>query len=99
MEGKLMFTGRWLAAIEFSVKTLFWGIGYFFGFTLVTMLSVGTVFAEEYSCVVRGRNTKHRYWLFAREGRFYLVAEVVSAIGWFFLATVVWTIALLTGIA
>ena len=92
-----MFHGRWLAGIEYLSLNLFWGIGYLFGFTLVTMLSVGTVFAEEYSIINLGRKQKHRFWVFVREGRFHVVTEVVSAIGWLFLAAVVWIIAACIG--
>lgn len=90
-----MMAGRWVATIEFLTRIFFWGIGYFFGFTLVTMLSVGSLFAEEFSFIVRDRPEQHRFWLFRREGNLYLVVEAVAAIGWFFLLVMVWTIALL----
>ena len=92
-----MFDGRWLAAIEFLFLNLFWGIGYLFGFTVVTMLSVGTVFAEEFSSMIRGRKNRNRFWVFVRDGQIYLIAEFVSAVGWFFLLVLVWTIALCLG--
>ena len=95
MKDKSIFRGSWLTVIEYLSQIVFWGIGYFFGFSLVTMLSVGTVFAEEYVYLVRDRPQEHRYWVFKREGRIYLIAEVVSAIGWLFLTTVVWIAVLL----
>ena len=90
-----MFTGRWLATIEYLIKVVFWGTGYFFGFNLVTVLSVGTMFAEEFSCIIRGREKQHRFWIFIRDGQIFLTAQVVSLVGWFFLATIVWIFALL----
>ena len=88
-----MFTGRWFSAIEYMIRGAFWGVGYFFGFTLVTMMSVGMVFAEEFESVIRGRQKRHRFWVFVRDGNLYLIAEAVSLLGWFFLATVVWLFA------
>ena len=99
MESYRSWIGRWLATIEFLVRIVFWGIGYFFGFTLITMISVGTIFAEEFSYLARDQKKRHRFWVFKQEGRIYLVAEAVSALGWIFLATVVWITALvLTGV-
>ena len=84
-----------MAAIEFLSQIVFWGIGYFFGFSLVTMLSLGTVLAEEYIYLVRDRPLQHRYWVFKRDGQIYLIVEVVSAIGWLFVIAVVWFAVLL----
>lgn len=87
-----MMRERWLSAVEFLAQNLFWGIGYFFGFTLVTMLSVGTLFAEEYSCIINGHDKPHRFCFFRREGNIYVIAKLVALIGWLFLASVVWTL-------
>jgi hypothetical protein len=97
MKDNSMYRGSWLSAIEYVVKVLFWGIGYFFGFTLVTMLSVGHIFAEEYVYLIRDRPQKHRYWFFKREGRIYMVAELVAATGWLLVTTIVWMAVMASG--
>ncbi len=79
-----MITDKWLTAIGGMTQTAFWAIGYFFGFTLVTGLSFGTLFAGSFDEIGR----VHRRFgqvIYRRQGKYYLVAEFVAVIGWLFL--------------
>jgi hypothetical protein len=80
-----MATDKWLTTIGMITQTVFWAIGYFFGFTLITMLSVGILIPGSFDEI--GRPRQHAWHLlYRREGKFYLCAEVVAALGWFFLS-------------
>ena len=79
-----MVTDRWLTAIGSATQTVFWAIGYFFGFTLVTVLSVGTLVPGAFAEI--GRPRRHSWQIiYRREGKVYLVPEVVAALGWLLL--------------
>ena len=92
-----MFNDRWLATIDLVFTSFFWGVGYFFGFNLILVLSVGMVSPEEFSFILKGRITPRRFWLFLRDGSIYLKAEVVSLVGWLFLLAIVWAVAFALG--
>ena len=83
--------------LETVVGCVFWGIGYLFGFSLVSFLTAGMVYSEDFSALVRGRETARRFWMYTYEGKFYLIAEVVGAIGWIFLSAISWGLFSLAG--
>ena len=82
-----MVTDRWLTAIGSATQTIFWAIGYFFGFTLVTALSVGTLVPGAFTEI--GKPRPHSWQImYRREGKVYLVPEVVAALGWLLLGSI-----------
>lgn len=90
-----MVTDKWLAAIGSATQTVFWAVGYFFGFTLVTALSFGMLLPGSFPDI--GKPRKHSWHiLYKNEGKIYLVSEVVALIGWFFLSILNWLIFSLT---
>jgi len=72
--------------------TAVWGVGYFFGFSLVSILSFGMCHAEEFSILVRGRKEGHRYPLFKQFGNLYLEAQCVSILGWMFIGSLIYLV-------
>jgi hypothetical protein len=88
-EQRKMVTDRWLAAIGSATQTVFWAIGYFFGFTLVVALSLGWILPGSFPEIGRPRNHAWRI-LHVREGKLYLVPEAVALIGWLFLGVLSW---------
>ncbi len=79
-----MLTDKWLNNIGLATQTLFWAVGYFFGFTLVTALSFGMLLPGSFPDI--GKSRKHAWHiLYKREGRVFLVSEAVAFVGWFFL--------------
>ena len=92
-----MKTFSLINAIEMIFGCIFWGAGYLFGFSLVSLLTAGMVYSEEFSALVRGRETPRRFWMYMHEGKFYLIAEVVGAIGWIFLTAIGWGLLSLSG--
>ena len=86
-----MVTDKWLAAIGSATQTVFWAIGYFFGFTLVTALSFGLLLPGSFPDI--GKPRKHSWQLlYKSEGKFYLVSEAVALAGWFFLSVLNWLV-------
>lgn len=84
-----MLTDRWIAAIGTATQTVFWAIGYFFGFTLVSALSFGLLLPGAFPEI-----GKMSPWhlVFKREGKFYLASEAVAMTGWLFLTLLNWII-------
>lgn len=80
-------TDRWLATIGGCAQTLFWAIGYFFGFTLVTIGTLGLVVPAAFAEIDRKPAGRARLF-YRRHSRFWLAAEIVAAIGWCFLGVV-----------
>ncbi len=80
-----MATDKWLTTIGAAAQTLFWAIGYFIGFTFVTMISIGVLIPAGFEEIGRDRRP---WWclVWRREGKFYVGAECVAAIGWFLLS-------------
>lgn len=79
-----MVTDKWLTAIGSATQTLFWAIGYFFGFTLITVLTAGLLVPGSFPGI--GKPRRHGWHLVSRcEGRFYLASEAVAVAGWLFL--------------
>jgi len=90
-----MLTDRWLTAIGSATQTIFWAIGYFFGFTLVSALSFGLLLPGPFPDI--GKPRKHGWHLFYKqEGKIYLVSEAVAAIGWVFVSLLNWFVFYLT---
>ncbi|MGI9517417.1 MAG: hypothetical protein ACR2NP_10240 [Pirellulaceae bacterium] len=84
-----MVTDKWLTAIGSATQTLFWAIGYFFGFTLVTIFSFGLLVPGAFDEIGQyGQKSWHL--LYRRHGKFHLVAEVVGVVGWTFLTLLNW---------
>ena len=91
-----MVTDRWLAAIGSATQTIFWAIGYFFGFTLVTALSFGLLLPGSFPDI--GKPRKHAWQVFfKRDGRLYLVSEAVAFVGWIFLCVLNWLLFSIAG--
>ena len=82
-----MATDRWLTTIGAAAQTLFWAIGYFFGFTVVAMLTFGLLIPASFDEI--GRDLRP-WWCVAwrRDGKFYMGAEYVAAICWFLLSLI-----------
>ncbi len=84
-----MATDKWLTAIGTATQTVFWAIGYFFGFTLVTLLSFGLLVPGTFGDIGQyGQRSWHL--LYRRNGKFYLASELVAIVGWVFLTAVNW---------
>lgn len=92
-----MVTDKWLAAIGTATQTVFWAIGYFFGFTLVAALSCGLILPGAFPEIGKPRKS-NRSWqlLYKREGKMYLIAEAVALVGWLFLCLLNWAFAYYT---
>ncbi len=73
-----------------SIVTLGWGIGYFFGYTLVTILTLGLCHSEEFSVLVKGRKQGHAFPVFKQYEKFYLEAECVALMGWMFASAMIY---------
>ena len=84
-----MATDKWLTAIGAFTQTIFWAIGYFFGFTLVTVLSLGLLYSGSFDEIGRPRDRSSRV-VTRRQGKYFVAAEFVAAIGWMFLAALNW---------
>ena len=80
-----MVADKWLMTIGWMAQTLIRAIGYFFGFTIVTMLTVGWIVPDSFDNF--GRHRRH-WWAIVhkKSHRWILVAEAVTAVGWLFLA-------------
>ena len=79
-----MMTDRWLAGIGNATQTLFWALGYLFGFSLIGVITFGLVVPGQFADIGKPREN----WLkliFIQEGKVYLVAEAVAFFGWLFL--------------
>ncbi len=86
-----MVTDKWIAAIGSATQTLFWAIGYFVGFTMVTALSFGLLLPGSFPDI--GKPRKKAWKLFyMKEGKLFLVAEAVALAGWFALSLVNWLV-------
>lgn len=72
--------------------TTVWGVGYFFGFSLVSIFSFGLCHAEEFSVLTHGRTDGHQYPLFKKFGKFFLEAQCVSLLGWMFLGSLIYLV-------
>ena len=70
-----------------ALTVLFLACGYFFGFSVVSILTVGLCTSEEFTNLVQGRKQPHRFPVFNQHGQYYLQAEYVSMIGWMLLAS------------
>jgi len=91
-----MMTDRWLAGIGNATQTLFWAIGYFFGFSLIGGLTFGLIVPGQFADIAKPREHWFRL-MFVEEGKIYLVAEAVAFLGWLFLCGLgSWIIALVT---
>ena len=71
-----------------AVSVFFLACGYFFGFSMVSILTIGLCTSEEFENLVSGQRFQSRYPLFNQHGQYYLQAEYVSMIGWMLLAAV-----------
>ena len=71
-----------------AITVLFLACGYFFGFSVVSILTVGLCTSEEFDRLVRGRKHHIRFPVFNQHGQYYLQAEYVSMIGWMLLTAV-----------
>ena len=89
-----MLTDKWLSAIGRATQTAFWAIGYFFGFTLTTALTFGLILPGSFPDI--GQLRKNSWHIIeVRDGKAYLMAEVVSMIGWMFLSLISWVVLLM----
>lgn len=71
-----------------AIVVLLLGIGYFFGFSIVSILSIGLCSSEEFEVLVRQRKRNHRLPIFkGHDDAFYLQAHYVSMLGWMLLTT------------
>jgi hypothetical protein len=68
---------------------LTFAIGYFFGFTIVSILTMGLCTSEEFEVLVHGRKQHHRFPVFNQHGQYFLQADYVAFVGWTLLATVI----------
>ena len=84
-------SGSLLAKIAFTVV---WGLGYFFGFSLVSIFSFGLCHAEEFSVLIHGRNDGHHYPIFKQFGKLYLEAQCVSLLGWMLIGSLIYLVIL-----
>ena len=90
-----MLTDRWLALIGSATQTVFWAIGYFFGFTLVTSLTFGLLLPGSFPDI--GKPRPHAWKiLYPQDGKLYLVSEAVAFIGWLVLCLLGWLMVLAT---
>ena len=86
-----MLTDKWLSAIGTAAQTVFWAIGYFFGFTLVTALTFGLLLPGSFPDI--GKRRKHAWHVIYRwDGKYYLNAETVALIGWLFISVLNWLV-------
>ena len=76
----------WQTRLNRAILALIWGIGYFFGFSLVAILTLGLFRAEEFPVLVHGRKQRHRFVIFKEHGNFYLEAQIVAVLGWIFVS-------------
>ncbi len=77
----------WLAGVAI---TIVWAVGYFFGFSLVGILSLGLIVPAPFNEIADPRPPWSRGILFRRHGRSYLSADVVALVGWLFLGIGGW---------
>ncbi len=76
-----------LELVNVVVQWTFWTIGYFFGFTLVTVLTFGLLVPDDFSgSKLRDGNSM----VFRRHGLPHLSSEAVSLLGWAVLIAFVW---------
>ncbi len=80
-----MATDKWLTTIGEVTQTLFWAIGYYFGFTLVMVFTLGALVPDSFDEIGRMRRPLWQF-AFRREGKVYLVAEAVATLGWLLLS-------------
>ena len=73
--------GRVWSAFEFIVQLSFWAIGYFIGFSLVTLLSGGWLVADDFYRILAPRATPWKPFMVLQSRRV-IAAEIVSMIGW-----------------
>ena len=72
----------------FRITTiLFLALGYFFGFSIVSILTIGLITSEEFDVLVKGRQQKRPFPIFNMHGQYHLEAHYVSMIGWMLLTT------------
>ncbi len=90
---------RILSVLGTIVQTAFWGFGYFFGFSLIGILSFGLLkaapFTETSTPGSRYREShRHQWWqvIYRRNGNFYLIAELVALVGWLVVGVVGWSL-------
>ncbi|MCP4081757.1 MAG: hypothetical protein GY819_17260 [Planctomycetaceae bacterium] len=86
---RIMLTDQWLSSIGAATQTVFWAIGYLFGFSLVTALSLGLIVPRPFEDMWKLR-TNWRMLLDANDGKFHLASEVVTLAGWAFLGLLTW---------
>ncbi len=92
-----MLTDRWLAAIGSATQVVFWAIGYFFGFTLVSALTCGMLLPGSFPDIGKPRRQAWKI-LYAHDGKLYLVSEAVAFVGWLLLCLLVWIGVSISGI-
>lgn len=76
-----MVADKWLVNVGTVAQTLFWGVGYFVGFTVVSALTLGAVVPAGFEEIGKVRRLWYRV-LFRENGQWYLAAEVSAIIGW-----------------
>ncbi len=81
---------RVFSVVYAITQTIFWGVGYFFGFSIISMLSAGGLVPEQFTNI--GRDRKTGFWkvIFVRDGKCFVLAELVATIGWLFLCLLLW---------
>ncbi|MEM7457582.1 MAG: hypothetical protein AAF456_24850 [Planctomycetota bacterium] len=72
-----------------TVQWIFWTIGYFFGFTLVSVMTLGFIKPEELFDRPQINNVR---LFFRRRGSLYMANEAVSMTGWLFVIMFLWVI-------
>lgn len=68
-----------------ATTIVFLALGFFVGFTIVSILTVGLVTSEDFDVIVKGRQTEYRFPIFNLHGQYHLQAHYVSMIGWMLL--------------
>lgn len=82
-----MVADKWLLTVGTVAQTLFWGIGYFVGFTIVSALTLGAVVPAAFDEIGQRRHPWHSP-LFRENGQWYLAADLSAIIGWLVLTLI-----------
>ena len=66
-------------------QSIFWSIGYFFGFNLVSIVFIGLIVPQEYALGTKRRNDAIAY---RQHGKLILGTIPVAIVGWCFIALI-----------
>ena len=78
---------RWLQKIAYA---LFCGVGYFFGYSLVAILSFGLCRSEEFSALIHGKRRSRKFPIYKQHGGYYLESQYVTLLGYMLLTGAIW---------